>query len=106
MLWMTGIERMVRRRPSRPLFQGRGCRLGDADAVLERCGGEHVGDELVAVEAPPAFLGGVEQLVGDRERGLLGAGALSDAGAQLDGREAGLDRVRRAQVAPVLSGKS
>ena len=29
------------------------------------------GDELVAVEAPPAFLGGLQQLVGHPERGGL-----------------------------------
>jgi hypothetical protein len=32
----------------------------------------------VAVEASPAFLGGVQELVGHRERGFLGAGALGD----------------------------
>ncbi len=38
--------------------------FGDADAVLELGVVEDVGDELVAVEAPPALLGGIEQLVG------------------------------------------
>ena len=32
--------------------------------------GEHAADELVAVESPPASLGGVQELVGHRERGL------------------------------------
>ena len=51
-------------------------------------------DEFVAVEPPPPVLGGVEQLVGHRERGLLRAGALGDLGPELYGREARLDRVR------------
>ena len=84
---------MIRRRPSRRHLVVVGVVVGDPDAVLELHAGEHVGDELVAVEPPPALLGGVEQLVGHRQRGLLGAGALGDAGAQLDGREAALDRV-------------
>jgi hypothetical protein len=37
--------------------------FGDLDPVLELRAGEHVGDELVAVEPPPTFLGGIEQLV-------------------------------------------
>lgn len=43
--------------------------------------------ELVAVEPPPALLGGIEQLVSHREGGLLGAGALGDSGAEFDGRD-------------------
>jgi hypothetical protein len=35
----------------------------------------------------------IEQLVGHRERRLLRSRAIGDAGAQLDGRAAGLDRV-------------
>ena len=49
---------------------------------------EHVADELVAVEPSPPLLGGVEQLVGHRERRFLGAGALGDLRAELDRREA------------------
>jgi hypothetical protein len=33
--------------------------FGELDSVLELHAVEHVGDELVAVEPPPAFLGGV-----------------------------------------------
>jgi hypothetical protein len=46
-----------------------------------------------------------QELVGHRERRLLGARALGDPGAELDGREARLDRVRGPQVAPVLGGE-
>ena len=60
--------------------------------------GEHVGNEFVAVEAPPTPLRSVQQLVGHRERRLLAARALRHARAQLDGREARLDRVAGPQV--------
>lgn len=56
------------------------------------------------VEPPPALLGGVEQLVGHRQRGLLGPGALRHAGAELHGREAALDGVAGAQVPAVFGG--
>ena len=78
--------------------------VADADAVLELHPGEHVGDELVAVEAPPALARGIEPLVGHRQRGLLRARALRHARAQLEGREARLDRVGRSEVPPVLRG--
>jgi len=45
-------------------FRCRGVVVGDLDAVLDLRAREHVGDEFVAVEPPPALLGGVEQLVG------------------------------------------
>ncbi len=54
---------------------------------------------------PPAFLGGGQQLVGHRERGGLGAGALGHPGPEPDGRERALDRVGCPQVLPVLSGE-
>lgn len=79
--------------------------VGDAVAVLEAHAGKHVGDEFVAVEASPALLGGVEELVGHRERGLLRPGTLRDLGPELDGREAALDRVGGPEVAPVLGGE-
>src|SRR5690348_14109837 len=50
----------IRRRPSRPSSVVVVC---DLDAVLELHAGEHVSDELVAVDPAPALLGGVEQLV-------------------------------------------
>ena len=87
-----------------PLVLRSGVVFGDLDAVLELHVVEHVGDELVAVEASPALLRALEQLVGHRERGGLRAGALRDAGAQADGREARLDRIRGPQMAPVLGG--
>ena len=43
----------------------------DPDPVLELGAGEDVRDEVVTVERPPALLGGVEQLVGHRQRGLF-----------------------------------
>ena len=78
--------------------------LGDLDAVLELHAVEHVGDEFVAVEPAPAFLGCVQQLVGHRQRGGLRTGALGDPGAEPDGGERALDRVGRPQVPPVLGG--
>src|SRR5206468_12497640 len=56
--------------------------------------GEDVGDELMAVEAPPAVFGGLEQLERHPQRCGFAAGALGDARAQLDRREAALDRAR------------
>jgi hypothetical protein len=55
-----------------PLVGGRS--LVVAHPVLELHAGEHVDDELMAVEPPSALLGGMQQLVGHRERGLLGSG--------------------------------
>ncbi len=43
--------------------------VGDPDPVGEAGAGEHVGDELVAVESAPALLGGLEQLERHPERG-------------------------------------
>src|SRR5215210_8934690 len=79
--------------------------VGDLDAVLERRAGEHVRDELVAVEASPALLGGVEQLVGHRACRVPAAGTLGHASAQLDRGEAALDRVAGPEVTPVLGGE-
>jgi hypothetical protein len=46
-----------------------GCSAGTRNPVDERGAGQDVGDELVAVEAPPAFLGGLEQLEHHAEGG-------------------------------------
>jgi hypothetical protein len=84
-----------------PLVGGRG--LVVPHPVLELHAGEHVDDELMAVEPPSPLLGGMQQLVGHRERGLLGSGAVRDAGAELDRSEAALDRVGGPQVPPGLA---
>jgi hypothetical protein len=56
----------------------------------------------MAVEPPSALLGAMQQLVGHRERRLLGSSALGDAGAERDRSEAALDRVGGPQVPLVL----
>jgi hypothetical protein len=48
--------------------------IGGQHAVLERHAVEYVGDDVVAVEPPPALLGCREQLVGHRERCGLRSG--------------------------------
>ena len=57
------------------------------------------------VDGAPAGLGGLDQLERHRDAGGPGAGALGDPLAQPDGGEGRLDRVRGAQVDPVLGGE-
>lgn len=67
-----------------------------ATARIERRTYAHERDQLVTVDATPALLGRVEQLVGGR--GLAGASPSGDPRPEPDRREGRLDRVRGAQV--------
>src|SRR5256714_13874892 len=71
----------------------------------ERGTGTDEGDEVGCVDRAPAGLGGFDELKRHREAGGLGAGPFSDLGAVPDGGERRLDRVRGAQVDPVLGGE-
>jgi hypothetical protein len=60
---------------------------------------------VVAIEATPAFLGGLGELEDHGERGLVRETALRTGGAMADGREGAFDDICRAQMLPVLGGE-
>ena len=62
-------------------------------AVVEGGTGPDEGCEMGCVDFAPPVLGGVEEFVGHRERGLAGSGASGDPGAEPDSGERRLDRV-------------
>lgn len=57
-----------------------GLRAFDVDAAFEVGSGPDEGDQVGCVDGPPAFLGGLDELEGHRERGRAGAGAAGDLG--------------------------
>lgn len=77
----------------------------DEDSLRERGAGSDERDEVRAVDGSPAILGGFEELVGHGQPGRAGAGSFGDSGAQPDGGEGRLDRVRGFEVNPVLGGE-
>lgn len=77
----------------------------DDHPLLEVCAGPDEGDEVGAVDGPPAGLGGLDELEGHGEAGGSGAGALGDLCSEPDRGEGRLDRVGGPQVDPVLGGE-
>src|SRR3954464_7123826 len=73
-------------------------------AVDERSAGAHEGDQVWTVHGAPAVLGGFDELERHRQPGRSRPGPAGDLRAVPDGGEGGLDRVRGAQVDPVLGG--
>ena len=72
------------------------------ESVDELNSGNHVGQELGAIEEPP-FLGrGLHQFEDHREASHAGAVALGSPMSQPDGGECAFDGVGGAQVNPVL----
>jgi len=69
----------------------------------------HTCDQLwqlvVAVEAAPTFLRGLNELEHHGERGLVREAALRSDCAASHGGERALDRIRAPQVLPMLGGK-
>lgn len=61
-------------------------------------------DEMRRVDRPPAVLGGLDEFECHRQPGGARAGSAGDFRPVPDGGEGGLDRVRGAQVDPVLGG--
>ena len=97
---------------SRPVDQDLlGCGVGglavgsfDEFAGLEAGSGADERDEVGCVHGAPAVLGGFDELERHREAGRLRAGPFGDLRAVPYGGEGGLDRVRGAQMDPVLGG--
>ena len=90
-------------------MRGRGgwrscCRLAalNQDAVLEPRAGADQGDQVGSGDRAPPVLGGLDELEHHGEGGGRASGAAGDLGAELDGGERRLDRVRGPQVDPVL----
>src|SRR5712691_10170379 len=69
---------------------------------MEENAGAYEGQQLGCVQLAPGALGSEQQFERHREPRRARACPLGDTLAQLDGREGGLDRVRRSQVFPVL----
>src|SRR3954468_15153230 len=72
------------------------------DPIGERDTADHLRQVVVTIEPSPALLGGFGQLEDHGERGLVRQAALRPHRAMADRRERALDRVRGAQVFPVL----
>jgi hypothetical protein len=83
----------------------RGLLGGDLDAVGELHTLDHLWQLIVAVEAAPAFLCGLDALEDHGERGLVGEAAFRPDRAEPHGGEGAFDGVRRPQVLPVLGGE-
>ena len=82
-------------------FQGR--RVGDDfDSVCEPDTLNELGQLIMAIEPPPTFLGGIDELEHHCERRLIREAALRAYRAVPHGGESALDRVRGPQVFPVL----
>ena len=73
-----------------------GLAVAEADAL------DHLREPLGAVQPAPVALGSLGELEDHRQRGLPRQAALGLGGAQPDGGEGALDRVRRPDVLPVL----
>ena len=71
-------------------------------AVAETNARDHLREPLGAVEPPPVPLGAFGELEDHRQHGLPRQAAFGLGGAQPDGGEGALDRVRRPDVLPVL----
>jgi hypothetical protein len=78
-------------------------RSDDLDSVGELCTEDDFWQLVVAIEATPAFLGGLGELEDHRERGLIRKTSLRAHGAVTHGGERAFDNVARAQMFPVLS---
>ena len=64
------------------------------------------GDQVWCVDRAPAGLCSLDQLVGHRQAGCARSGSLGDLCSQTYCGESAFDRVRGAQVDPVLGGVS
>ena len=80
-------------------------RSDDFDFVVELYTENEFRQLVVAVEATPAFLGGLGELEDHGERGLVGKTSLGAHGAVAHRRERAFDDVGRAQMLPVLGGE-
>ena len=84
-------------------------RRGRSGDDLDSVGKLHTCDQLwqlvVAIEATPAFLCGLDELEHHRERGLVGEAALRSDRAMPHRGERALDRICAAQVLPMLGGE-
>ena len=84
----------------------RRCLLGgDLDAVGELHTLDHLWQLIVAVEAAPVFLWGLDELEDHGECGLVPEAALRPGRAVPHGGEGAFDGARRPQVLPVLGGE-
>jgi hypothetical protein len=89
----------------RRLLVGGGRRVVDELAVDERGAGTDERDQVRAVDRAPAVLGGLDELERHCQSGGPGARPAGDLRAVPDPSEGRLDRVRGAQVDPVLGGE-
>ena len=107
---------MLRFRPSRRVTEGGSplsrvvydavCSGGKfLDSVLEHDAGDDVGEELRSVQRPPSFLSRERELEDHRQARHSTPATLGLGRAQSHRRECRLDRIRRAQVDPVLGGE-
>ena len=71
-------------------------------SFVEHSAGADQGDHMWRVHGTPAGLCGVDELVGHRNSGRLGAGALGDFRSQTYCGEGAFDRVDGPQMHPVL----
>ena len=80
-------------------------RSDDLNSVGELYTENYFRQLVVAIEATPAFLGGLGELEDHGERGLVGETSLGAHCAVADRRERAFDEVGRAQMLPVLGGE-
>ena len=80
-------------------------RFDDLDAVLEFDALDDLGQLVFALQAPPCFRGRGDELEHHEPGGLGRQRSFCPHGPMTHGGEHALDRVRCAQVVPVLGGK-
>jgi hypothetical protein len=80
-------------------------RSDDLDSVGEPYTEDELRQLVVAIEAPPAPLGGLGEFEDHGERGLVGETSLGAHRAVADSRERAFDDVGRSQMLPVLGGE-
>jgi hypothetical protein len=81
-------------------------RFDDLDSVVELYTEEDFRQLVVAAQTIPTFFGGLRELVDHCESGLVGKTSPRSDRSMPRGRERALNRICRAQVFPVLGGKS
>jgi hypothetical protein len=80
-------------------------RSDDLDSVGEPYTEDQLRQPVVAIEAPPAPLGGLGEFEDHGERGLVGETSLGAHRAVADRRERAFDDVGRSQMLPMLGGE-
>ena len=81
-------------------------RSDDLDSVGEPYTEDELRQLVVAIEATPAFLGGLGEFEDHGERSLVRKTSLGAHRAVADGRERAFDDVGRSQMLPVLGRES